>query len=311
MKHCLKCGRDFSEAHRFCGGCGGLLSSTEDSTSTPHCPNCAVPLRAVWKFCGKCQTPLATLTGEPRPSFTPQPLILEPTPPPAAAPLHGGGSSAPFLDVPGMMRCPACHLMVDADGGDFYEHCGSTLPRGDGFHAAAPEPDPPAPSPALQETLPIQEIQLARESPPAHEAPPEYEARLVLTAAAFTSDETVDRDSTDDIRAEITAEPPKEIAPTVTATPERGRANDLDAPAALAATLSQPEEFVPSRGATRHEGLFEDSEDSAAPRPTLLNRWVLSGGVVFCLLLVGVIFLLKWGGGARQRLSRPLRPCQA
>nr|MBA3240600.1 SUMF1/EgtB/PvdO family nonheme iron enzyme [Acidobacteriota bacterium] len=304
MKHCLKCRREFSEAHRFCGGCGGPLSvAAQDGTSTPSCPNCAVPLRAGWKFCGKCQTPLAGLTGEPQPSLTKQPLISE-SALPSVAHLHGGGSLDSGLNVPGGVRCPACHLMVDADDGDFCEHCGSTLLRADDFLPLVPEPEPPSsalpsPSPALQETLPIQEMQRAQEAPPAQEFSPEYEAHPVLPTSAVASDEAVGRNGIDDTQEEITSAAPKEIAPPVAAAPEREeeRANGLEAPAFPGLTLNPPEEFVPSHSAARHEEVFEDS---AGPRSTLLNRWVLSGGAVLCLLLVGAIFLLNWGGGARS-----------
>lgn len=129
MKRCPKCERDFTDAHRFCGGCGGALSEVvTDAAPAARCPNCGASVRAGWKFCGKCQSPLHAATTESPHILPRQAPAAEPVQALSAAALSMAETShAPAASSGDGARCPACLLPVDDDEGDFCEHCGATL----------------------------------------------------------------------------------------------------------------------------------------------------------------------------------------
>lgn len=58
MKKCPKCGKELSDAAKFCGGCGLKLQEQAQAPSPQGnvCQKCGNPLKPGAKFCGKCGT---------------------------------------------------------------------------------------------------------------------------------------------------------------------------------------------------------------------------------------------------------------
>ncbi|HEV2763708.1 MAG TPA: SUMF1/EgtB/PvdO family nonheme iron enzyme, partial [Pyrinomonadaceae bacterium] len=332
MKRCPNCGREFSDANRFCGGCGGPLVAATEAAGLGRCPNCDTPLRPNWKFCGKCQTPLAVGQADARPS----PANWEPSPRPPA-------------DAPVALRCPACLLAVEDDGGDFCEHCGVSLQAADVPQALPPDPTPqlPAYGPALapaqaaaspsheatpSEATPVGDAQtpggrfLAFTEPATGEELRPEEATAdepcpsppagAASSAAVTADVNLGADPPPETRENPSVQPSQAAwEESVGAVRAPAANDDSGAPAraessgaAERADSSGPaEEFVLPRYDEPPSGdLFEGS--LAADRSPL-RKWLVPGGAALCLLLVAGVLLLR--SGARSEVKADATPTPA
>jgi formylglycine-generating enzyme required for sulfatase activity len=335
MKRCPKCEREFTDAHRFCGGCGGALSDvvTADA-SAARCPNCGASARAGWKFCGKCQSPLHAPPTEPQHIFPRQAPATEPAQAlPAAALTVAETSHAPATGSDDGARCPACLLPVDDDEGDFCEHCGATL-----FAAAqadfteptqvsevATESEPPVAT-EIEPPIVYRESLEATGGPQSVEEPgaafsdeniePEYVPagdglvetaeqvipdEMLTTEAAAAAHEPEDQavDSVEDGAEVQASRAVVEVPPTVSpAFVEEEFPIETQGDSEAhddRAAVSAQREEQELPDTSRHREIFEFGSAAASDQGSG-RRWLIPGGVALCLLLAGTVVLFKSSG---------------
>lgn len=333
MKRCPKCEREFTDAHRFCGGCGGTLRDVVAvGAHAARCPNCGAGVRAGWKFCGKCQSSLHALPAEPQ-RISPRTVpATEPAQAlPAATISMAKTSRTPATGSDDGARCPACLLSVDDDDGDFCEHCGATLftaPQSDftepkSFEEPVSEYDAderieldhvltaPLHATAPGAAFPDENVEpeyvpagdglveaAGQDSPdgvlPSQGAPDEMLTTEAAAAVDGVEDQAVGR--VEDGAEGHASQAEAEVPPTVaSAFVEDGFS--IETPGDFEAHDDRA--AVPARQEEQESADASRHRETfefgstAAPEQGSSRRWLIPGGVALCLLLAGTVVLFK------------------
>lgn len=335
MKRCPKCEREFTDAHRFCGGCGGALSEvvTADAPAA-RCPNCGAGVRAGWKFCGKCQSPLHAPPTGPQHVLPRQAPATEPVQALAAAALTMAETShAPATGTDDGAQCPACLLPVDDDDeGDFCEHCGATLLTAARAEYAEPtqvsevvsevvtEVEEPVAGSDADELIEPDHVLTAQSTQgaafPVENIEPEYAPAgdgLVEPAEEIVPDEMPPAE----VGAAVNEAEDQAVDPVEDGAEVHASRAEVEVPPTVASafveegfpveTQGGPEAHddraaVPTRqeeqespDASRRREVFEFGSAVTSDQGSA-RRWLISGGVAFFLLLAGGVLLFKLSG---------------